>query len=120
MVLIIMSTIPTIHGTVSYDAGDNTIYVYGTGFENMTTINTAVNDISILNESSSKTWRLTAGIKVNGTTTTLYINDTDCDAFYYDYSSNCEHGINNKGSLIIDNTINEKQVDQLELPTKTW
>ena len=97
-----MSTIPVIQGTVNYIPGDNTIYVYGTGFENMTTINTAVNDASVLNETSSKNWELTKRLYVNVTTATLYINDTDCDKLTFNFS--IDHNITCDGYLHINDT----------------
>ena len=76
--LILVFFIGGVSATAIYDSATNTIYVFGGGWENLTTINQQIANPAVLNETSPKVWFLNANLLVNDTTTTLYINSTDC------------------------------------------
>lgn len=77
LTMLMMSGVTSATGTANIVQQGDSIYVWGTNaYANLTDIQTTVANASAISV-SGKVFTANASIKVNGTTTTLYINDTD-------------------------------------------
>lgn len=64
-----------------YDAGTDTIFVWGDGTGNLTWVYNNISDPVRLNETSSGIWFLNASLTINGSDTNFEITGADCDEF---------------------------------------